>query len=93
MPQVKNVEDKIFEFEGFKAKFEYNGKDVPGKKKDMPQYDYKSAATKTWTVAEWTKKRFKQKYPGYDVQVLDAEGNKVVGHSTLETVRKTYVKD
>ena len=58
----------------------------------MPQYDYKSAATKTWTVAEWTK-RFKQKYPGYDVQVLDTEGNKVVGHSTLETVRNTYVKD
>ena len=47
----------------------------------------------TLTVAEWTKKRFKQKYPGYDVQVLDAEGNKVVGNSTLETIRNTYVED
>ena len=69
------------------------GKLFPGRNKDMPQYDYQSAATKTWTVAEWTKKRFKQKYPGYDVQVLDAEGTKVVGHSTLETVRTTYVKN
>ena len=93
MPTVGNVEKKIFSVEGFNVKFEKDGKAVPGKKKDMPQYDYKSAATKTWTVAEWIKKRFKQKYPGYDVQVLDAEGNKVVGNSTLETVRNTYVED
>ena len=93
MPTVGNVEKRIFSVEGFNVKFEKDGKAVPGKKKDMPQYDYKSAATKTWTAAEWTKKRFKQKYPGYDVQVLDAEGNKVVGNSTLETVRNTYVKD
>ena len=64
VPTVGNVEKKIFSVEGFKVKFEKDGKAVPGKKKDMPQYDYKSAATKTWTVAEWTKKTIQAEISG-----------------------------
>jgi acyl-coenzyme A synthetase/AMP-(fatty) acid ligase len=41
-------------------------------------------------VSEWKKGRFKKSYPGYDVDVLDADGEPAKGQTKLGTVRDTY---
>ena len=96
MPTVGHVEKKIEEVEGFRVRFvrpadSSRRKDVRSDKRDMPQYDeYVNAAADKWTVATWIAKRFKPRYPGYDVEVLDASNQPVPGNTRLATVRDSY---
>lgn len=41
------------------------------------------------TVADW-KNRFNRIYPGYTVEVLEADGGIAHGNTKLESVRATY---
>lgn len=42
-------------------------------------------------VAEWRARRFWNVYPGFDVDVLDGDGEIVTaGQTLLQTVRETY---
>ena len=94
MPKLKNVEKKIWDTEEFDVKFLQNGKDVHGDKQGIPQYSYNKAAKNDMTVNEWKKVRFVKSYPGFDVVVLDGDGNSITaGQTKLGTVRDTYLEE
>jgi hypothetical protein len=93
MPKVKNVEKKIWDIEGFDVQFRQNGKDVHGAKEGIPQYTYLNTTKNDMTVNEWKQKRFSQSYAGYEVAVLDGDGNEVAGQTKLGTVRDTYTEE
>lgn len=40
----------------------------------------------------WKEKRFYQNYPGFEVDVLDGDGQPVTGQTKLATVRATYAE-
>ena len=91
MPTIKNVERKIWVSEGFAVRVLYcDGTDVRGDKRGLPSYRYDRAASNRMTVETWKRTRFKQIYPGYDVEVLDARQSSVRGNTRLATVRHTY---
>ena len=92
MAKLKNVEKKIWETEGFDVRFMYKGKDVRGDKQGIPQCTGKNHSRNDMTVAKW-KEKFKQQYPGYDVEVLDGNGDVVQGRTQLSTLRDTYSED
>jgi len=90
MPMVKNVEKKIWDIQEFDVRFKtLDGKDVRGDKRDMPQYPRKVKSKNDMTVSEW-KGGFRKLYPGYDVDVLDGNGDPVHGSTKLGTVRDSY---
>ncbi len=93
MPKMKNVEKKIWDVEGFAVTFKQNGKDVHGAKEGIPQYVRQYAAKNEMTVNEWKENRFAKQYPGYEVEVLDGEGQAVPGQTKLSTLRDTYQED
>lgn len=92
MPQVKNVEKKIYDVEGFEVVIRHDGKDVRGDK-DLPvQYKGIRMTRNSFSVSEW-KEKFKKQYPGFDVDVLKNDGSKASGQTKLSTVRDTYLSD
>ena len=42
------------------------------------------------SVSDWKRRRFNQYYSGWDVDVLDADGELVNGNTLLGTVRASY---
>jgi hypothetical protein len=91
MPKIKNVERRIWEVEGFAVRFLYrDGTDVRGDKMGLPSYPYKHSASHDITVEAWKETRFRQVYPGYDVDVMDADNYSVQGNTKLATVRASY---
>ena len=91
MSKIKNVERRIWEVEGFAVRFLYlDGTDVRGDKTGLPGYPYERAAGSDITVEAWKKARFRQVYPGYDVDVMDAYNSSVQGNTKLTTVRHSY---
>ena len=68
----------------------WNGKDVHGNKKGMPQYSNERMAKNDMTVAQWKDNRFHATYPGYDVDVLDGNGELCQGNTKLGTARDSY---
>ena len=93
MPKVKTVEKKIWDTEGFDVNFKQNGKNIRGDKKGMPQYPYKRCAKNGMTVKEFIEKRIKPNYPGYEIEILDGNGNVAVGQNKLGTIRDTYMEE
>lgn len=93
MPKVKNVEKKMWDVEGFDVCIKHNGKDVRGDKSGLPQYSYERSAKNDMTVSEYKKKRFGPNFPGYELDVLDGDGNSVPGQTKLSTVRDSYSED
>ncbi len=91
MSKIKNVERRIWDVEGFAVRFLYLDKtDVRGDKTGLPQYHYDRAAGNDITVEAWKETRFRQVYPGYDVDVLDGYNSSVRGNAKLATVRLSY---
>ena len=92
MPRVRSVEGKIEKLEGFGVRFRHahDGRDVRSDKEDIPTFGYERAAKDDYSVSEWKKRRFAQKYPSYDVDVLKADGSVAHGATKLGSVRATY---
>jgi hypothetical protein len=96
MATVEFTERRIKELEGFTVRFHYQGpartkgRDVRGDRRDVPAYRYVARAKDTMTVAEWKEIRFAKEYPGFDVEVYDADDRSVHGRTLLSTVRATY---
>lgn len=91
MSKIKNVERRIWDVEGFAVRFLYlDGTDVRGDKTGLPQYHYDRAASNDITVEAWKETRFRQVYPGYDVDVVDGYNGSVRGNTKLATVRYSY---
>ena len=92
MPQVKNVEKKIWHLEGFDVAITQNGKDVRGDKSNFKQWDGQRQTRNDSTVADFVKK-FENKYPGYSVNVLHPNGNVAHGSKKLGNLRDEYNED
>ena len=90
MPQVKFIENTIFKIEGFKVIMKQLDKDVRSDKTLPSNYSKEKMSKGTYTVAEWRENCFKKQFPGYDVDVLDNEDQKVSGQTLLSNVRETY---
>lgn len=92
MPEVRNIEKRIYEIEGFQADIMFNGKDVRGDSKLPKQYEAVRMTKNSMTVSEWRNK-FKKQYPGYDVVVRKNDGSRASGQTKLSTVRDTYLEE
>lgn len=91
VPSVGSVERKIKRVEGFKVRIKYlDGTDVRSDRNEMPPYPYRVAARDLWTVEDWKRERFRQTYPGFNVDVLRRSRESARGNSRLETVRADY---
>lgn len=68
-----------------------DGVDVRGDKQLPAQYDdYSHRAPGGLTVEAWRRVRFRTRFPGYDVKVVNADGSQAHGRTLLRTVRDTY---
>jgi hypothetical protein len=96
MPTVAFTESKIAAVERFAVRLRFagpgrtKGRDVRGDRTDFPSYPYRRAASASITVAAWIQARFEPTFPGYAVDVLDANERVVSGRALLSTVRATY---
>lgn len=92
MPKVGSIELKIARVEGFQVRIRYPaGADVRSDRRGFPSWPFERAAWDSWTVADWRTRRFHSLYPGFDVDVLDADGLPIAaGQTLLQTVRETY---
>jgi hypothetical protein len=80
--------------EGFAVRILWpDGRDVRGDKAGMPMYPYDRAAKNSTNVHAWREHRFLQAFPGFVVEVLDADGAAVHGNTRLSSVRDTYLED
>ncbi len=94
MATLKTVERNIGNLEGFDVVIKHpNGRDVRSDKADLPTYSFQKGAKGSMTVSQWQKKRFKQTYPGFRCDVLDAKGKKATGNTLLSKVRESYLGD
>jgi hypothetical protein len=94
MVKVKTVEKRIWDTEEFDVIIKRNGRDVRADFSGIPQYPaYERKAKNDMTVAEWRDKRFSPAYPGFDVDVLDGNGNVCPGNTKLGSVRDSYSEE
>jgi hypothetical protein len=93
MATCKQVQDRIQKVEGFRVRIKHlNAKDVKLIMGGFSQYPYKSMAKSNWRVSTWKIDRFKKKYQGFRIVVLDGNGRPVHGLMLLKNVRNTYKK-
>lgn len=92
MPKVKNVEKKIYDVEGFEVRITKDGKDVRGDASLPNQYQAHRMSKNAFSVKDW-KEKFHRQYPGYEADVLKADGGKASGQTKLSTVRDTYLEN
>ena len=91
MPKVSVVESRIFSIERFEVQIMSADKDVRGDKQLPKQYEADRALKNTATVSDWKQLRFYKQFPGYDVNVLYADGSVARGNTTLGRVRDSYM--
>ncbi len=94
MATVRAVERKVRRVEGFEVRILHpSGVDVRGDREGLPQYEHKRALKNSSNVKSWKLHRFRLRYPGFDVEVVDAHGQHCHGNMLLGTVRDTYLDD
>lgn len=96
MATIRQVEEKILDVEGFKVHVLHaqGGRDVRSDRGRMPAYPYKRALKGSKSVSDWRNGRFTQRYPGFCVRVLKADGRTPAhGRTLLSTVRDTYLDE
>ena len=94
MARIKNVEKRIWDVEGFAVRILWpDRRDVRGDKTGMPTYPYDRAAKNSMNVTAWREHRFHHAFPGFEVEVLDADGAPVHGNTLLSSVRDSYLED
>lgn len=90
MPKVAHIEKTVRSIEGFEIRIMYNnGTNVRGDKSIPKQYVAGKMSKSSFAVGDW-KAKFQSQFPGYEVQVLNADGSVARGTTLLSTVRATY---
>ena len=85
------VERRIYLVEGFTVTIRHlDGRNVRDDRTRMPQYRFRRALSDGANVAAWKEGRFQPTYPGFEVDVLGADGRRVHGATLLGTVRAEY---
>lgn len=92
MPKVKNVEKRIFDVEEFEVVIRRNGRDVRSDATLPTQYAAQRKTRNSSSVSDF-KSKFQVQYPGYEIEVLKADGTKASGQTKLSTVRDTYLAE
>ena len=94
MATIKTVQREIAKFEGFEViiKHGLNGRDVRDDRSRVPGYSgqYERIARNSFTVADWIRTRFENRYPGFRVTVLRADGKAANGRNKLDSLRRQY---
>jgi hypothetical protein len=91
---VKKIEARIKKIEGFNVQIRHqNGRDVRSDRGLLPAYPFERMLKNSNSVSKWKRGRFKRSYPGFEVDVLDASGDKIHGRTRLSNVRDTYLGD
>jgi hypothetical protein len=90
--KIGTLEMKIARVEGFQVRvFHPDGRNVRSDREGMPSWPFEKAARDNWSVARWKQDRFRSFYPGFDVEILNGDGEVVqFGQTLLETVRESY---
>jgi hypothetical protein len=94
MPLLRTVQRQIQDIEGFRVKFRdrKTNRDVNDNHRGIPGYPYHKALKGICSVSEWKHLRFKECYPGFAVDVLNAGGSIANGKTRLWNVRDTYLE-
>ncbi len=92
MATVRSVERRIFNTEGFRVVVRHpDGRDVRGDRERLPPYPFTRAMKNSSNVKTWKERRFESVYPGFDVDVVGADGRRMHGGTLLGTVRDEYL--
>lgn len=91
MANIKKVESEIRALEGFDVVIR-QGKDRSAKSEKLSSYasQYDRAARNRFTVADWKRARFETNYPGFEVDVLRADGRPATPKTLIEKLRAEY---
>jgi hypothetical protein len=95
MATIERIENQIARVERFRAVFvTEDRRDLRGDRTGIPGYSNRFAkkAPGRMTVEGWKQRRFRMIYPGFDAEVLMANGAPARGNTFLETVRDSYLK-
>ncbi|HMJ76132.1 MAG TPA: hypothetical protein VK507_09170 [Iamia sp.] len=96
MATISYVEGQIKRLEGFAVRIRFagpggaKGRDVRGDKAQIAGYPYRRKRPDEHSVADWVSGRFRTTYPGFQVDVLDTDGNTVHGRKKLGNLRSEY---
>ena len=78
---TKSVAEEIYAVEGFEVHFI---SDDPKSAAYVDRYPYERAATSGWTVKKWRDRRWMPNYPGYEVEVLNPNGDPSAGRRSSQ---------
>lgn len=92
MPQIKNIEKRIFDVEGFEVTIMKDGRNMRSDAVLPVQYNAQRMTKDSATVGEF-KAKFRSQFPGYEVEVLLRNGSFAPGQMLLSTVRESYLSD
>lgn len=89
MATVKQVEDAIFECEGFRVKLEL----LDAKVKSLPPYEHDYMGFNKWKLTEWQSARLRAYIPFVrSVVVLRPDGKRTASDMQLGNLRDAYFK-
>lgn len=87
MPSIKQVEQQIFEKEGFRVKLTA----LDPKTKSLPAYDYEYMAPNKWTLNDWQAARMARYIPfARSVEVFRGNGERAKTTARLGALRDGY---
>jgi len=95
MATIRAVERQIRRVEGFEVRILHgrDRRDVRGDKAGVHGYAYHRQIKGSKNVREWRDGRFAERYPGFEVEVLKADGTVAHGRMLLTKVRDSYLAD
>ena len=90
MATIKQVEDAIFNREGFRVKLT----PLNGKAGSLPPYDYEYMASNKWKLTEWRMSRLARYIPHLrSVDVLRPDGSRTLSDLRIGNLRDAYFNE
>lgn len=93
---ARQLERDIERFEGFPVRIRHgrDRRDVRSDKKNLPGYAarWERIARNAHTVADWRRLRFDPNFPGFEVDVLRADGRVAHGRMSLKNLRAEHAR-
>ena len=86
---AQELEEQIYEIEGFQVMITCGGRNVRDDKRDFHPWKWRNRTKGDRTVSDF-KKKFEEKYRGYSIEIIEVDGNIAHGNTKLENVREGY---